>query len=137
MRFIVAVKATAESEAGMPPSAELMSAMGAFNEEMVKAGVMLAADGLLPSSTGTRLSFGGGRPTVTDGPFAETKELIAGFWLIQCKSKAEAIAWISRAPFDRGEVEIRQIAEMEDYAPSLTPEIEERDARLRAQLSET
>jgi hypothetical protein len=115
---MVLVKASEKSEAGVLPSAELLAKMGQFNEELVRAGVLLAADGLQPTSKGTRISFAGPRPAVTDGPFTETKELLAGYWLLQLKSKDEAIAWISRAPFDAGEeVEIRQVYEAEDFAP--------------------
>jgi hypothetical protein len=116
MRFLVAVKATKDSEAGVfpPNSAELFEKMGKFNEELAKAGMLLAADGLTPSSKGVRISFKGGKPSVTDGPFAETKELIAGFWILQAKSRDEVVAWISRAPFDNGDVEIRQVFETED-----------------------
>jgi len=118
MRFMVLVKASDASEAGVLPSAELLGKMGQFNEELVRAGVLLAADGLQPTSKGTRISFAGPRPTVTDGPFTETKELIAGYWMLQLKSKDEAVAWLSRAPFDSGEVvEIRQVYEAEDFAP--------------------
>jgi hypothetical protein len=134
MRFMVIVKATEESEAGVLPSQELLTAMGKFNEELVKAGVMLAGEGLQPSSKGARVKFSGSRRTVTDGPFAETKELIAGFWLWQVKSREEAIEWLKRAPFDGGtEVEIRQVFEPEDFGPSLTPELCEQEQRLRAQ----
>src|SRR6266849_8505941 len=115
MRFMMLVKADKNSEAGVLPSKELVAAMGKFNEEMVKAGVMLAAEGLHASSKGARISFSGGKPIVTDGPFAETKELIAGFWLIQVKSKAEAIEWASRVPFREGGIEIRQVFEASDF----------------------
>jgi hypothetical protein len=118
MRFIVMVKATEESEAGVLPTAEMLAKMGAFNQELVKAGVMLAAEGLQPSSKGARIRFAGGRATASDGPFAETKELIAGFWLLQMKSREEAIEWLSRCPFEKGEeIEIRQVYEPEDFAP--------------------
>lgn len=130
MRFLVAVKATKDSEAGVfpPNSAELFEKMGKFNEELANAGMLLAADGLTPSSKGVRIAFKGGKVSVTDGPFAETKELIAGFWILQAKSRDEVVAWISRAPvFGDGEVEIRQIAEMEDLpAEVLTPDNVER-----------
>src|SRR6516164_9388918 len=138
MRFMVLVKANKDSEAGVLPSRELLTAMGKFNEELVKAGVMLAAEGLHPSSKGARVRFQGGKKTVIDGPFAETKELIAGFWLWQVKSKEEAIEWLKRAPFDGGtEVEIRQVFEIEDFAPS-DPKGEFRAAedRLRTQVAE-
>src|SRR4030095_5388670 len=115
MRFMVLVKATKDSEAGVLPSEKLLSEMGKFNEELVKAGVMLAGEGLQPSSKGARVKFSGGKPTVTDGPFAETKELIAGFWMWKVKSKQEAIEWLKRAPFDDEQVEIRQVFEAEDF----------------------
>jgi hypothetical protein len=120
MRFMVLVKANAESEAGVLPSAELLANMGKFNDELARAGVMLAGDGLQASSKGARIDFSGAKPTVTDGPFAETKELVAGFWIIQAKTKAEAIEWMIRAPFDGGEIEIRQLFEAEDFAPVLS-----------------
>jgi hypothetical protein len=119
MRFLVMVKATKESEAGALPSKEMLEKMGKFNEELMKAGVMLAADGLQASSKGARVKFSAGRPTVTDGPFAETKELVAGFWIWKVKSKDEAIDWLKRAPFTNEEIEIRQVFEMEDFAPVL------------------
>jgi hypothetical protein len=135
MRFMVFVKASEESEAGILPSKELLQKMGAFNEQLVKAGVMLAGEGLHASSKGARVKFSGDRRIVTDGPFAETKELIAGFWLWQVKSKEEAIEWLKRAPFDRDtEVEIRQVKEPQDFAPSdPTGELIAADARLRSQ----
>src|SRR5262249_24996524 len=134
MRFMVIVKASKESEAGVMPSTEILAAMGKFNEELVKAGVMLAGEGLHPSSKGARVRFQGGKKTVTDGPFAETKELVAGFWLWQCKSKEEALEWLKRAPFDGGtEVEIRQVFEADDFGAALTPELREQEERLRAQ----
>lgn len=123
MRFIVLVKATEESEAGALPTSEQLEEMGRFNEQMVKAGVMLAGDGLQASSKGARIRWAGGKRTVTDGPFAETKELVAGFWILQVKSKEEAIEWISRAPFLDGEVEIRQVFEAEDFGDQLTGEL--------------
>jgi hypothetical protein len=136
MRFMVIVKASKESEAGVLPSTEILAAMGKFNEELVKAGVMLAGEGLHPSSKGARVRFQGGKKTVIDGPFAETKELIAGFWLWQVKSKEEAIEWLKRAPFDGGaEVEIRQVFEADDFGPALTPELREQEERLRAQAA--
>ena len=136
MRFMVMVKATKESEAGVPPSTELLAAMGKFNEELVKAGVMLAGEGLQPSSRGVRVKFDGSKRTVTDGPFAEAKELVAGFWLWQCKSKEEAIEWLKRAPFDDGTaVEIRQVFEAEDFGEEFTPELREREQRLREQIA--
>ena len=135
MRFMVIVKASEESEAGVLPDEKILSAMGKYNEELVKAGVMLAAEGLQPSSKGARVRFEGGKRTVTDGPFSETKELIAGFWLWQVKSKEEAVEWLKRAPFDGGtEVELRQVFEMEDLGANLTPELREQEERLRAQL---
>ena len=119
MRVMVIVKANKDSEAGILPSVELLNKMGKFNEELQKAGIMLAAEGLRPSSKGKRVKFGDGKRMVTDGPFAETKELIAGFWLWKVKDMEEAVEWLKRAPFDRGEeVEIRQLHEMEDFAPS-------------------
>jgi hypothetical protein len=134
MRFMVIVKASKESEAGVLPSTEILATMGKFNEELVKAGVMLAAEGLHPSSKGARVRFSGGKKTVIDGPFAETKELIAGFWLWQVKSKEEAVEWLKRAPFDGGtEVELRQVFEADDFGPALTPELREQEQRLRAQ----
>jgi hypothetical protein len=135
MRFMVIVKASEESEAGVLPDEKILSVMGKYNEELVKAGVMLAAEGLHPSSKGARVKFSGGKRTVTDGPFSETKELIAGFWLWQVKSKEEAVEWLKRAPFDGGtEVELRQVFEAEDFGANLTPELREQDERLRAQL---
>src|SRR6266498_3835135 len=118
MRFMVIVKADKQSEAGVLPSEELLTRMGKFNEELVKAGVMLAGEGLHPSSKGARVRFSGGKRTVIDGPFTEAKELVAGFWLWQVKSKEEAIEWLKRAPFDHTEVEIRQVYETEEFAPS-------------------
>ena len=136
MRFMVIVKASKESEAGVLPSRELLTEMGKFNEELTKAGVMLAGEGLQPSSKGARVRFSGKQRTVIDGPFAETKELVAGFWLWQCKSKEEAIEWLKRAPFDGGtEVEIRQVFEAEDFGAALTPELREQEERLRAQTA--
>jgi hypothetical protein len=122
MRFMMLVKANKDSEAGILPSKEMLAAMGKFNEEMIKAGVMLAGEGLQASSKGVRISFSGGKRTVVDGPFAETKELIAGYWLIQVKSKEEAIEWASRIPFDNGEVvELRQVFETSDFPPEIFP----------------
>jgi hypothetical protein len=129
------VKATPQSEAGELPTAGMLAKMGAFNQELAKAGVLLSGEGLQPSSKGARISYAGGRPTVTDGPFTETKELVAGFWILQGKSKEEIIEWLSRCPFDRGEqVEIRRIYEMEDFAPVMSPEIKAQDERLRAHV---
>ena len=137
MRFMILVKASEESEAGVLPDEKILTEMGKFNEELVKAGVMLAAEGLHPSSRGARVKFEGTKRTVTDGPFSETKELVAGFWLWQVKSKEEAIEWLKRAPFDGGmEVELRQVFEMEDFGANLTPELREQEERLRAQVSE-
>jgi hypothetical protein len=135
---MVLVKASDESEAGVMPSEELLTAMGAYNEELVKAGVMLAGDGLQPSSKGARVKFGapGTPPTVTDGPFAETKELIAGYWVWQVKSKDEAIEWLKRAPFEDAEIELRQVFETEDFGDEMTPELREQEERLRAQSAE-
>jgi hypothetical protein len=136
MRFMVMVPASEESEAGVLPDEKIFAEMGKFNEEMVKAGVLLAAEGLHPSSKGARLKFSGGKTTVIDGPFTESKELIAGFWLIRVKSKEEAIAWMKRAPFGGGVVlEIRQVFEPEDFGPALTPELREQEERLRAQTA--
>jgi hypothetical protein len=133
MRFMVIVKASKESEAGEMPSHDILAAMGTYNEELVKAGVMLAGEGLQPSSKGARIKFNGDKRTVTDGPFAETKELVAGFWLWQCKSKQEAIEWLKRAPFDGGtEVELRQIFEAEDFGAEFTPELREQEEKVRA-----
>jgi hypothetical protein len=136
MRFMVIVKANKDSEAGLLPSAEILNAMGKYNEELVKAGVMLAGEGLHPSSRGKRVRFSGKKPTVIDGPFAETKELIAGFWLWRTKSMEEAIEWLKRSPFGgAAEIEIRQLFEMDDFGAACTPEIKERDERLRAELA--
>ncbi len=135
MRFMVLVPANADSEAGVLPDQEILSTMGKFNDEMVKAGVMLAGEGLHASSKGARIKFSGGKTTVTDGPFTESKELIAGFWLIQVKNKEEAIAWMKRAPFDGGTViEIRQVFESEDFGPEFTPELRAQEERQRAQI---
>ena len=135
MRFMVIVKANKDSEAGVMPSEKMLTEMGKFNEELVKAGVMLAGDGLHPSSKGARVKFSGGKRIVTDGPFAETKELIAGFWLWQVKSKDEAIEWLKRAPFEDTEVEIRQVFEAEDFGDEFTPELREQEERVRAQVA--
>src|SRR6266496_3970875 len=139
MRFMVIVKATPSSEAGAMPSEKLLTDMGKFNEELVKAGVMLAGEGLHPSAKGARVRFSGGKRTVIDGPFAETKELIAGFWIWQVKSKEEAIEWVKRCPNphnEETEVEIRQVFEAEDFGAELTPELREQEERLRAQSEE-
>src|SRR5437764_9280215 len=132
---MVLVKASKESEAGVLPDTKLLAEMGKFNEELVKAGVMLAGEGLHASSKGARVRFNGTKKTVIDGPFSETKELIAGFWLWQVKSKEEAIEWLKRAPFQEGEVEIRQVFETEDFGAEFTPEAREREERLRAQMA--
>jgi len=131
MRFMVIVKADKDSEAGVLPSRELLAEMGKYNEELAKAGVMLAGEGLQASSKGARVKFSGNKRTVTDGPFSETKELIAGFWLWQVRSKEEAIEWLKRAPFKDGEVEIRQVFEADDFGPEFTPELREQEERVR------
>src|SRR5437660_10055909 len=136
MRFMVIVKANKDSEAGVLPSKKMLTEMGKFNEELVKAGVMLAGEGLHASSKGVRVKFSGGKPTVIDGPFAETKELIAGFWLWRVKSKEEAIEWLKRAPFEDTEVEIRQVFDAEDFGAEFTPELREQEERLRAQVEQ-
>ena len=137
MRFMVMVKATKNSEAGLLPKEELLAEMGRFNEELVKAGVMLAGEGLHPSSKGARVKFSQGKRTVTDGPFAETKELVAGFWLWQCKSMDEAIEWVRRCPDpmpgEESEIEIRRIFEAEDFGAEFTPELRAQEERLRAE----
>lgn len=138
MRFMVLVKATQESEAGQMPSQELLAAMGKFNEELVQAGVMLAGEGLWPTSKGARIRFSGKNRTVIDGPFAETKELIAGFWMWQCQSMEEAIEWVKRCPNPHegdSEIEIRQVFEAEDFGPEFTSELQEQEERLRADLT--
>jgi len=136
MRFMVLVKADKDSEAGVMPSQKILEEMGKFNEKLVKAGVMLAAEGLHPSSKGKRVKFSGGKQTVIDGPFTETKELIAGFWLWQVRSMEEAIEWIKRSPFDGGaEIEIRQVFEADDFGAELTPELREQEERLRVQAA--
>jgi hypothetical protein len=136
MRFMVIVKADKNSEAGVMPSREILTAMGKFNEELVKAGVMLAGEGLHPTSKGKRVRFSGGKHTITDGPFAESKELIAGFWLWQVRSMDEAVEWLKRSPFDGGtEIEIRQVFEADDFGDEMTPELKEQEARLRAQAA--
>jgi hypothetical protein len=135
MRFVVLVKANEDSEAGVLPSAEMFAEMGKFNEQLVKDGVMLAGEGLQASSKGARLRFDGGRTTVIDGPFAETKELVAGFWIVQGKSKEEIIERFRQAPFDGGaEIEIRQIFEAEDFGDNLPSDVREREERLRAHI---
>lgn len=139
MRFMIIVKADKNSEAGVLPDENLLAEMGKFNEELVKAGILLAADGLHPSSKGARVRFSGEKRTVIDGPFAETKELIAGFWLWQVKSKEEAIEWVKRCPNPfpgtESEIEIRQLFEAEDFGAEFTPELREQEERLRAQMS--
>ena len=137
MRVMVIVRASKQTEAGEPPSREILSDMGHFNEELVKAGVLLAAEGLHPSSRGTRVQFGGGKAVVTDGPFTETKELISGFWLWQVKSIAEAVEWIRRSPFRKGneEVEIRRVYEAEDFGPNATPKLRAEEMSQRARVS--
>lgn len=139
MRFMVMIKATEDSEAGVMPSKELLEEMVKYNEELVKAGVMLAGEGLHPSSKGARVKFSGGKRTVVDGPFTETKELIAGFWLIQAKSKEEAIEWVKRCPNPmpgtEAEIEIRQVFEDSDFGEEFTPELREQEARLREQIA--
>jgi hypothetical protein len=135
MRVLVAVKANKDSEAGVMPTKEILTAMGKFNEELVKAGVMLAAEGLHPSSKGKRIRFEGGKKTIIDGPFTETKELIAGFWLWQVRNMDEAIEWLKRSPFDGGaEVEIRPVFEAEDFGAELTPELRAQEERLRKEV---
>ncbi len=139
MRFMIVVKATKDSEAGIMPSTQLLTAMGKFNEELVNAGVMLTGEGLQPSSKGARVRFSGSARTVIDGPFAETKELIAGFWLWQVKSKAEAIEWVKRCPNrmkGESEIEIRLVLEAEDFGAVFTPELREQEKRILAQAEE-
>lgn len=138
MKFMVIVKASPESEAGKMPSEELLTEMGKFNEELVKAGVMLAGEGLHPSSKGARIRYSGTRRTVIDGPFAETKELVAGFWLIQVKSKEEAIEWMKRCPNPmegESEIEIRQVFEAEDFGAEFTPELRAQEDRMREEIA--
>ena len=135
MRFMVIVKADKDSEAGVLPSKKILADMGKFNEELVKAGVMLAGDGLQASSKGARVKFAKGKRTVIDGPFAETKELVAGFWIWQVKSKNEAIEWLKRAPFEDTEVEIRQVFEAEDFGVELAPELREQEKRISKQMA--
>jgi len=136
MRYMMLVKATAESEAGRLPTERELTEMGKYNEELVKAGVMLAGEGLSASSDGVRVTFSGGKSTVTDGPFAETKELIAGYWIIQVKSKEEAVEWARRVPFTDGEIELRRVFEADDFGEAATPEIREAEARLRARIAD-
>ena len=132
MRFMVMVKANKDSEAGVLPDEKILTEMGKFNMELEKAGVLLAAEGLKESSKGVRVRFSGSKRSVIDGPFAETKELIAGFWLWQVKSLDEAVEWLKRAPFHEGEVEIRQVFEVEDFGPALKPEFKQQEERVRA-----
>ena len=138
MRVMVVVKATKNSEAGVLPDEKLLTAMGKYNEELVKAGVMLAGEGLQPSSKGARMLFSGSKRTIVDGPFAESKELIAGFWIWQVKSKDEAIEWLKRCPNPTGDeavIEMRQIFEADDFGPAFTPELREQEERLRAEAA--
>lgn len=138
MRFMIIVKATRESEAGVLPNEALLAAMGKYNEELVKAGIMQAGEGLQPSSKGARVKFSGSTRTVVDGPFAETKELIAGYWMWKCKSKAEAIEWVKRCPNPMqgdSEIEIRQVFEAEDFGAEFTPELREQEERLREKMA--
>ena len=138
MRFMIIVKASKDSEAGMMPDEKLLAAMGKFNEELAKAGVMLAGDGLHPSSKGARVRFSGAKRAVIDGPFAETKELIAGYWIWQVKSREEAIEWVKRCPNpmkEDSEIEIRQVFEAEDFGAEFTPELREQEERVRAQVA--
>lgn len=136
MRFMVLVKADKNSEAGVLPDEKMLTEMGKFNEELAKAGVLLAGEGLQASSKGARVRFSGRTRTVIDGPFAETKELVAGFWLWRVKSKEDAIEWLKRAPFDNTEVEIRQVFEADDFGEAFTPELREAEERLRAQTAD-
>jgi hypothetical protein len=133
MRFMVIVKASRDTEAGVMPSTDLLTAMGRFNEEMAKAGVIKAGEGLHPTSRGARINYDGGRSAVSRGPFSLTGDLVAGFWLIETKSLDEAIDWMKRAPFDDGEIEIRQVFSPDDFGEALTPELREQEERLRAQ----
>jgi hypothetical protein len=134
MRFMVIVKANEDSEAGVMPDREILTSMGAYNEQLVKAGVMLAGEGLHPSSKGKRVKFQGSQRTITDGPFAETKELIAGFWILQAKDWDEVLEWVKRCPMDGGtELEVRQVFETEEFGEAMTPELREQEERLRAQ----
>lgn len=132
MKFMILVKADKDSEAGVMPDEQLLTAMGKYNEELVNAGIMLAGEGLQPTTKGARVTFSDGKTSVTDGPFTETKELVAGFWLWQVASREEAIEWARRCPFRDGELEIRQVFEMEDFGAALTPELREQEERLRA-----
>ena len=134
MKVIVLVKATPDSEAGVMPTEEILAEMGQFNEELVEAGVMLAGEGLHPSSKGVRVQFFGKNRTVVDGPFTETKELVAGFWIWQVESMTEALNWIKRSPFQDGEIEIRPVFEADDFGEAFTPELREQEDRLRAEM---
>ena len=135
MRFIVLVKASPESEAGAMPKPDEIEAMTEYNEELLKAGVLLAGEGLHPSSKGARIAYEGGKTRVTDGPFTETKELVAGFWIIQVKDKAEAIEWLKRAPLDGGNVEIRQVFETDEFAEVMSPELREKEKQIFQQAA--
>jgi hypothetical protein len=139
MRFMILIKADKNSEAGVMPSEKLLAEMGTFNEELVKAGIMLAGEGLHPSSKGARVKFSGAKRMVTDGPFAETKELIAGFWIWKCRSMQEAIDWVKRCPNpmpgEEPEIEIRQVFEADDFGAEFTPELREQEGRLRAKIA--
>jgi hypothetical protein len=134
MRFVVLIKGNEQSEAGVMPTEQEFADMGKFNEQLVKAGVMLAGEGLQPSSQGVRIDYSGGRPRVIDGPFAEAKELVAGFWILQLRDQDEAIEWLKRAPFADGRVEIRQISEPQDLGESFTPELREAEDRMRKEI---
>ena len=137
MRFMIIIKASADSEAGLMPSAELLTAMGHYNEELSRAGVLIGGEGLQPSSKGARVRFNGDKRSVIDGPFAETKELVAGFWIWQCASLQAAIAWVKQCPMPAGqELEIRQVFEAEDFGEAFTPELREQEERLRAKMTE-
>jgi hypothetical protein len=135
MRFMVLVPGDSESEAGVMPGTELLEAMTRYNEELAKAGVMVGGDGLLPTSAGARIRFEGDQRTVTDGPFTEAKEVVAGYWLWECDSREDAIAWLEKAPFDGGaEIELRQIASLEDFEEAMTPELREAQERIGEQI---
>jgi hypothetical protein len=136
MRFMVLVKSNEDTEASVMPTEQDLADMNKFNEELVKAGMMLAGEGLQPSSKGARINYDGDTPTVTDGPFTEAKELVAGFWLVQAKDRDEAIEWFKRAPFQSGDIEIRQVFEAEDFGEEFTPELREQEERLREQIAE-
>jgi hypothetical protein len=136
MRFMMLVKADPESEAGAMPTEKELADMTEFNEELVKAGALVAGEGLHPSSKGVRITFSGGKPTVTDGPFTETKELVAGFWIIEVGSREEALEWAKRAPFVNGEIELRQILEAADFGEAFTPELQEKEEQMRVQIAE-